>query len=130
MPPRYQCLYPNLECSYIIHHPTNAYNSAPRYFLCTIVYCELYYGAFKSLQVERNLAHLESLFEEFTTVSLNMDGAKLAGKIRASLTAIGTPIGSNDLLIASVAIANDLTLVTHNIREFSRVEGLKYEDWE
>jgi len=99
-------------------------------FLCTVVYSELYYGAFKSLQIERNLAHLESLFAEFTTVSLNMDGAELAGKIRANLTTMGTPIGSNDLLIASVALANGLTLVTHNIREFSRVEGLKYEDWE
>ena len=40
------------------------------------------------------------------------------------------PIGPNDLLIAAIAIANDFTLVTHNTREFGRVDGLKYEDWE
>ena len=54
-------------------------------FLCTVVYSELYYGAFKSVQVERNLAHLESLFEEFPTVSLDMQSAKLAGQIRSHL---------------------------------------------
>jgi hypothetical protein len=42
----------------------------------------------------------------------------------------GTPIGSNDLLIAAIALSNDLTLVTHNTREFGRINGLKYEDWE
>ncbi len=99
-------------------------------FLCTIVYSELYYGAFKSSQVERNLTHLDYLFEEFSVLSLNKNGAKLAGQIRSQLTALGTPIGSNDLLIAAVALAHDLTLVTHNIHEFSRVDGLKYEDWQ
>jgi tRNA(fMet)-specific endonuclease VapC len=54
----------------------------------------------------------------------------VAGRIRAELESQGTPIGSNDLLIAAIAIANDLTLVTHNIREFSRVSSLRYEDWE
>lgn len=43
---------------------------------------------------------------------------------------LGTPIGIHDLLIASIALANDLTLVTHNTGEFSRVEGLRIEDWE
>jgi tRNA(fMet)-specific endonuclease VapC len=99
-------------------------------FLCTIVYSELYYRAFKSSQVERNLDHLESLFEEFSVVSLDMQSAKLAGQIRAHLGAVGMPIGSNDLLIAAVALANNFTLVTHNTREFSRIDGLKHEDWE
>lgn len=99
-------------------------------FLCTVVYSELYYGAFKSSQVERNLTHLEHLFEEFPVLSLDKTAAKLAGKIRSQLAASGIPIGPNDLLIAAVALANDLTLVTHNTREFSRVDDLKYEDWE
>jgi tRNA(fMet)-specific endonuclease VapC len=43
---------------------------------------------------------------------------------------VGTPIGSYDLLIAAIALVNDLTLVTHNTREFERVEGLQIEDWE
>jgi len=46
------------------------------------------------------------------------------------LEASGTPIGAYDLQIAAIALANDLTLVTHNVREFSRVADLKVEDWE
>lgn len=99
-------------------------------FLCTVVFSELYYGAFKSLKVDRNLTHLEHLFEEFSVLSLDKQGAKLAGRIRSQLAVLGTPISPNDLLIAAVALANDLTLVTHNTREFSRVTNLKYEDWE
>ncbi|WP_445247774.1 PIN domain-containing protein [Microcoleus sp. OTE_8_concoct_300] len=56
--------------------------------------------------------------------------AVIYGQIRAKLAASGTPIGPNDLLIASIALANNLILVTHNTREFSRVEGLRLEDWE
>ncbi len=51
------------------------------------------------------------------------------GWIRAHLFAIGSPIGPNDLLIASIAVVNGLALVTNNTREFSRVPGLKLEDW-
>ena len=54
----------------------------------------------------------------------------LAGRIRAKLANAGMPIGSYDLQIAAIALANNLTLVTHNIREFERVEGLQIEDWE
>lgn len=48
----------------------------------------------------------------------------------ARLDAAGTPIGPNDLLIASIALAKSLTLVTHNTNEFSRVPRLKLEDWQ
>jgi tRNA(fMet)-specific endonuclease VapC len=46
------------------------------------------------------------------------------------LRAKGTPISSNDVLIGAIALANNLTLITHNIGEFSRIDGLAYEDWE
>lgn len=52
------------------------------------------------------------------------------GKIRAQLSEIGKPIGANDLLIAAIALANNLTLVTHNTSEFARVPGLALEHWE
>lgn len=59
------------------------------------------------------------------------DGAaRKAGEIKANLAALGTPIGPYDLLIAAIAIVNDLTLVTHNIKEFERVSELRVEDWE
>ncbi len=99
-------------------------------YICTVVYSELYYGAYKSANVNRNLTHLENLFAEFADLPLDRQAAKIAGNIRARLNALGTPIGANDLLIAAIALANGLTLVTHNTREFSRIDGLKYEDWE
>jgi tRNA(fMet)-specific endonuclease VapC len=55
--------------------------------------------------------------------------AKVYGQIRADLETKGTPIGPNDLMIAAIALANDLTLVTHNTAEFSRVPALKFVDW-
>jgi tRNA(fMet)-specific endonuclease VapC len=56
--------------------------------------------------------------------------ARLAGEIRAMLEGRGEPIGQNDLKIAAIAMVNGCTLVTHNVREFSRVRGLEWEDWE
>ena len=52
------------------------------------------------------------------------------GKVRSHLAVLGTPIGPNDLMIAAIALANHMTLVTHNTAEFSRVPGLTLEDWQ
>ncbi len=103
---------------------------AQEIYICTVVYSELYYGAYKSTNVNKNLSHLENLLAEFVDLPLDRQAAKIAGQIRARLDSLGTPIGPNDLLIAAITLANDLTLVTHNIREFRRIHGLKYEDWE
>ncbi|MDZ8257573.1 PIN domain-containing protein [Nostoc sp. ChiQUE01b] len=99
-------------------------------YICTVVYSKLYYGAYKSINVNRNLTHLENLFAEFADLPLDRQAAQIAGNIRARLDALGTPIGANDLLIAAIALANNLTFVTHKTCEFSRIDGLKYEDWE
>ncbi len=98
--------------------------------LCDIVKLELYYGAYKSQRQQRNLEVLEEFFQEF--VSLPFDGniAKICGQIRAQLSALGTPIGPLDLQIAAIALSHHLILVTHNTKEFSRVNNLKLEDWE
>ena len=58
------------------------------------------------------------------------DAAEAYGQIRAKLEKIGKPIGPNDFLIAAIAVANDVRLVTHNTGEFSRVQGLRIVDWE
>lgn len=99
-------------------------------YLCTIVQLELYYGAYKSLQREANLAKLARLFNQFSILSFDEQSAMITGRIRAELAALGTPIGPYDLQIAAIAIANNLILVTHNTGEFSRVQGLRIEDWE
>ena len=66
----------------------------------------------------------------FISLPFDDTAAEHYGQIRADLTTRGTPDGGNDLLIAAVALANDLTLVTHNTNEFMRIVGLKIEDWE
>jgi tRNA(fMet)-specific endonuclease VapC len=98
--------------------------------LCSVVKSELYYGAYKSTRRERNLANLNRFFSQFISLPFDDNAAAIAGQVRAQLDVAGTPIGSNDLLIAAIALSNDLTLVTHNTREFGRINGLKYEDWE
>lgn len=98
--------------------------------LCTVVHFELYYGAYCSSRREQNLAKLERLFNQFTTINLDIKAAKIAGQIRAELKNKGTPIGVYDLQIAAIAIANNLTLVTHNVSEFQRIQELNIEDWE
>jgi tRNA(fMet)-specific endonuclease VapC len=54
----------------------------------------------------------------------------LNSRIRSGLENLGTPIGPNDLLIASIAVANNLVLVTNNSKEFGRIPTLQLEDWE
>lgn len=98
--------------------------------LCSVVKSELYYGAYKSTRRDRNLANLNRFFSQFISLPFDDSAASIAGQVRAQLDVAGTPIGSNDLLIAAIALSNDLTLVTHNTREFGRINGLKYEDWE
>jgi tRNA(fMet)-specific endonuclease VapC len=67
---------------------------------------------------------------QFVSLPFDDIAAEIYGRERARLTLVGTPIGANDLLIACIALANGLTLVTHNTREFSRINGLRLEDWE
>ncbi|MBN3959645.1 type II toxin-antitoxin system VapC family toxin [Nostoc sp. NMS8] len=99
-------------------------------FLCDIVKFELYYGAYKSSSRDKNLATLKIFFDEFVSLPFDGQAADICGYIRSELNKKGTPIGVYDLQIASIALANNLVLVTHNVGEFSRVEGLQYEDWE
>jgi tRNA(fMet)-specific endonuclease VapC len=92
-----------------------------------VVIHELYYGAFKSQRVEKNVARLDGL--QFPVLEFDQEDARQAGEIRAQLASKGTPIGPYDVLIAGQAKARKLTLVTHNTTEFTRVPGLKVEDW-
>jgi tRNA(fMet)-specific endonuclease VapC len=98
--------------------------------VCSIVKAELFYGAMKSNNPQTTLARQQLFLNRFVSLVFDDNTALVSGQIRASLAKIGTPIGSNDLQIAAIAISNNLILVTHNTREFSRVDGLKIEDWE
>jgi tRNA(fMet)-specific endonuclease VapC len=98
--------------------------------VCSVVKAELFYGSMRSNNPARSLAQQQDFLNRFISLPFDDQSALIYGQIRAQLAASGTPIGPNDLLIASIALANNLILVTHNTREFSRVEGLRLEDWE
>jgi tRNA(fMet)-specific endonuclease VapC len=98
--------------------------------LCDIVKGELYYGAYKSGKVAANLSRLDQLFSLTRSLPFNGEAAQQFGELRAYLSSQGTPIGPYDLQIAAIALTHNLTVVTHNTREFSRVPGLTLEDWE
>lgn len=99
------------------------------FHLCSIVKAELLYGAHKSQKVAANLAVLKKFFSQFHSLSFDDAAAEFYGTIRALLTKAGSPIGANDLFIASIAQTNGLTLLTRNPREFIRVPGLGCETW-
>lgn len=98
--------------------------------VCSVVKAELFYGAMRSNNPQKTLANQQQFLNLFVSLPFDDNVALVYGEIRAQLTALGTPIGPNDFQIAAIALANNLILVTHNVREFSRVNGLRIEDWE
>jgi tRNA(fMet)-specific endonuclease VapC len=94
----------------------------------SVVIHELRYGASKSARQVENHARIDAL--RFEVAAFDAEDARQAGEVRAALERAGTPIGGYDLLIAGQALARDLVLVTRNVREFERVAGLRFEDWE
>ncbi len=95
--------------------------------LSSIVAHELYYGAFKSQRRAENLRRLDAI--RFEVLPFDKEDAIAAGEVRATLAAVGSPIGPYDVLIAGQARARNLILVTDNVREFERVKDLRLENW-
>lgn len=98
--------------------------------VCSVVKAELFYGAKKSNNPTRTQAVQEAFLNNFVSLPFDDAAARIYSRIRADLTAKGTPIGPYDMQIAAISLANNLILVTHNTGEFSRVNGLQIEDWE
>lgn len=98
--------------------------------ICAPVEAELWFGVNKSVRVEENRQHLLTLLSWLPSLPFAGEATRLCGDLRADLARKGTPIGPYDLQIAAIALANDCILVTHNTGEFSRIAGLKLEDWE
>src|ERR1700722_16334332 len=97
-------------------------------FTSVIVAAELRYGALRKGS-PRLLAELEGILNEFEVKGLEPPAALHYGRLRTDLEIAGTPIGANDMFLAAHALALDATLVSDNEREFSRVRGLKLENW-
>lgn len=98
--------------------------------LCSVVKAELLFGAHDSQKVAANLRRLRDFFEPFQSVFFDDDAAEVYGSLRSHLRREGAAIGSNDLMIAAIAVALGLTLVTHNRGEFERVPGLRLATWQ
>lgn len=84
----------------------------------------------RSRNPDQTFVRHREFLEPFVSLPFDDEAEIAYGQIRADLAAKGIPIGSNDFQIASIALANNLTLIMHNTTEFSRVGGLAIADWE
>jgi len=98
--------------------------------VCSVVKSEMFFGALRSQNPVKTMDGQRQFFALFVSLPFDDAAAEHYARIRADLTTKGTLIGGNDMIIAAIALANDLTLITHNTREFKRIAGLKIEDWE
>ena len=98
--------------------------------VCSVVKAEMFYGSMKSQTPQISLSKQMLFLNQFVSLPFNDSAAQIFGEIRADLAKKGTPIGPYDLQIAAIALANQMTLVTHNTAEFARIAGLQLEDWE
>ncbi|WP_417916179.1 type II toxin-antitoxin system tRNA(fMet)-specific endonuclease VapC [Candidatus Electronema sp. JC] len=90
---------------------------------------ELIYGAECSQQPERNLADMEAMAARLEVLPFDNRAASHFGQVRAELRRAGQPIGPYDMMIAGHARSLGLILVTNNLKEFIRVQGLRLENW-
>ena len=112
----------------LVDHLHTVHRSLVR--LSSVVKAELLYGARKSTRIAENLRVLERFFDTIASLPFDDRCAEEYGLLRVELERAGTPIGPNDLMIAATARVHRAILVTHNVREFSRVADLRTEDWE
>ena len=97
--------------------------------ITSITRAELFFGAYKSSRVQKNLAHVHYTCSKMKVFLPNLKSDEIFGKIKASLRKSGRIVEDSDLMIAAIALANDLTLVTHNTKHFQNIPGLKLVDW-
>lgn len=97
--------------------------------ISSIVLAEMYFGAEKSARKTENLVAIARFIAPFEVIEFNIQDAQEFGKIRNHLQAKGQIIGPYDMQIAAQALSRSWTLVTNNEKEFTRVEGLKVENW-
>ncbi len=97
--------------------------------ISAISLAEMEYGVQASTNQQKNTVSLLRFLSIVSILPFERDAALEYGKIRADLRRKGTPIGTMDMLIAAHAKSEHLIVVTHNTREFERVEGLQLDDW-
>ena len=122
-------------CIYVIKHkPETVFRKLQTIHpedvcISSVTYAELVHGVEKSIAVEKNRLALSMLLANMEILDFDVDAADCYGKIRAGLERKGTPIGPLDMMIAGHAQSLGYTIVTNNVKEFSRVAALKIENW-
>ena len=99
-----------------------------RCFICDVVLAELRYGAYKSSRTEENLKLIDDFIKEIKVLPF-ADSIDVYAQEKLRLKNSGKPIEDFDLLIGCAAKSAGLTVVTHNVKHFSHIEGLNIEDW-
>lgn len=118
----------NLKGNEAIQKNLQHYIDAPLK-ISVITLMELYYGAYKSEKFSSNLAKVRTIENSFEIIPADKGSAENFGLLKASLEKSGTRLDDFDLTIASCALAHNLTIVTNNVKHFSRIEGLKITNW-
>ena len=122
-------------CTYVIKHkPETVFQKLQNInpedvCISSVTYAELVHGVEKSAAVEKNRLALSMLLANMEILDFDVDAADCYGKIRAALEKKGTPIGPLDMMIAAHAQSLGYTVVTNNVKEFSRVSALQIENW-
>jgi tRNA(fMet)-specific endonuclease VapC len=104
-------------------------SSPDEFGISAVTVAELWFGAAKSTRPKSTRASVDAFLSPFEILPFGIDAAADYADIRRDLEKRGRPIGERDLLIAATAKSRKLTVVTHNVREFTRVPDLKVEDW-
>ena len=124
----------NIVIYVIKHKPESVLQKFQRlepsdFCISSITLAEIEYGISKSSRPDRDRFAFDMFISGIDILSFDDAAASEYGPIRAGLERKGTPIGPNDMLIAAHAKSLGFTIVTNNVREFERVEGLKVENW-
>ena len=96
--------------------------------ISVIIYAELCFGLQKKGS-EKLYTEVSAILEKLSIIDFDSSQSELYGKIRLKLEKSGTPIGDMDMLIAAAALSAGAILVSHNRKHFSKIDGLKVEDW-
>ena len=123
-------------CIYIIRHPRS--RTAARFetipdedvVISTVVAGELLAGPMRKKRPPVDAMAVDEFLQTAAALPFDMDCARVFAAISAAIIDAGTPVGGLDLAIAATAIHHGLTVITHNQRDFGKIPGLQYEDWQ
>jgi tRNA(fMet)-specific endonuclease VapC len=102
----------------------------PESLYTTIInYAELMFGAYNSLKLKENLSKVKGFLSKIKILGFDEASGETFGKLKATLRKKGLSIADLDLMIASICIVNDGTLITNNIRDFGKIKELRIENW-